>query len=291
MIKIIESLEMCEVNRNRQKQEVEDMKNNVKSLLNKELEFYIINASDDPANARYIEGKKAEGTKAGLNVIVKKLEEDCTNEDVLEIIHHCNKNKIPVILQLPVFKHLNSDMLIRSINPDVDADCFSYYCLGNMLQDSNTKLLPATPKGVLNILKYNNVEIKGKTALVIGRSTHVGQSLANIFINEGATTIVANSRTTNLSELVKMSDIVVSCVGKTNLIKACDLKDDAVLIGVGFTYIGRKQILDFDLEEVVNDNRVSIVSNRINCTGKATIDALIDNVIELYKLNFTKLSI
>ena len=111
--------------------------------------------------------------------------------------------------------------------------------------------------------------------------------MATMLINKGATTFVANSKTPNLDELVRQADIVISCVGKMDLIKAKDIKKDAVVIGVGFTYVGRKQILDFSVEDVVADGKASLVSNRINCTGKATIDALIDNVIELYKMNTT----
>jgi methylenetetrahydrofolate dehydrogenase (NADP+)/methenyltetrahydrofolate cyclohydrolase len=86
--------------------------------------------------------------------------------------------------------------------------------------------------------------------------------------------------------LIQIADIIVSCVGKLDLIKAEDLKQNVVLIGVGFTYVGKKQILDFDLDEVVKSNKAFLVSNRINCTGKATINSLISNVVELYKLNW-----
>ena len=98
--------------------------------------------------------------------------------------------------------------------------------------------------------------------------------------------INANSKTKDLSSLVKIADIVISCVGRQNLINAQDIKEDAIVIGVGFTYINGKQILDFDVEEIVALGNAKFVSNRINCTGKATINSLIDNVVELYKMNF-----
>ena len=107
-----------------------------------------------------------------------------------------------------------------------------------------------------------------------------------MLMNRGATLINANSKTKDLDSLVKMADIVISCVGRPNLIGASDIKEDAVVIGVGFTYINGKQILDFDVDEIVSLGKANLVSNRINCTGKATINSLIDNVIELYKMNF-----
>lgn len=281
MTKIIEALDMCNDNKLKQSLEV--------TTISKELghapKFIIINASNDPGNARYIEGKIKEGKEVGLDVEVVKFEEDCTNNDVLNIINHCNENKIPVILQLPTFKHLDTNMLLDKIDYSVDADCFNKAWLGEIVIGNDSKLAPATPKGVIQILEYNNVDIKGKIALVIGKSNHVGKPLSIMLMNRGATLINANSQTKDLNALVSQADIIVSCVGKLDLVNPEYIKENAVLIGVGFTYVGRKQILDFDIDKVVENNKASLVSNRINCTGKATINALIDNVINLYKLN------
>lgn len=281
MTKIIESIEMCEKNRERQIKEV----GRLSILLGRAPRFVIINASDDAGNARYVEGKNVEGTKAGLEMIIRKFEEDCTEKEILSLIDECNSEKIPVIVQSPVYKHLDEKKLMNAIDYKVDADCFSKEWLGRLANNTNGTLGSATPKGVMNILEYYDVDVEGKMALVVGRSNHVGKPMGTMLVNKGATTIVANSKTSNLDELVRQSDIIVSCVGKTDLIKAKDIKKDAVVIGVGFTYVGRKQILDFSVEDIVADGKASLVSNRINCTGKATIDALIDNVIELYKMN------
>ena len=136
------------------------------------------------------------------------------------------------------------------------------------------------------IIKCKYIGDWRKIALVIGKSNHVGKPLCTMLMNRGATLINANSKTKDLSSLVKMADIIISCVGRQNLIKSEDIKEDAVVIGVGFTYVNGKQILDFDVDEIVALGKAKFVSNRINCTGKATINSLIDNVIELYKMNF-----
>lgn len=282
MTKIIESLDMCNYNKENQKKEVKK----ISSLLGHKPLFVIINASNDPGNARYIEGKVNEGENVYLEVHALKYEEDCTNEDILKVIEYCNQYKIPVILQLPTFKHLDTQMLLNAIDYSVDADCFHERWLGALMTGNDSKLAPATPKGVIKILEYNNIEIEGKNALVIGRSNHVGKPLSTMLLNRGATLTVATSKTKNLDELVSNSDIVISCVGKLDLFSPESIKEGSTVIGVGFTYVGRKQILDFDMEKVVEIGKAHIVSNRINCTGKATINALIDNVIELYKMNY-----
>ena len=281
MTTIIDALAMCEDKISIHQAET----SKIESKINRKPEFIIINASNDEGNARYIKGKIREGEKAGLKVEVVKFEEDCCNQDVLNIINRCNEEKIPVILQLPTFKHLDTKGLMDSINYDVDADGFAREWIGEINLGNDKKIAPATPKGVISLLEYHNVDVQGKVALVIGKSNHVGKPLCSMLMNRGATLINANSKTKDLSELVKISDIIISCVGRQNLIDPKDIKEGAVVVGVGFTYVNGKQILDFDVEEVVSLGKAKFVSNRINCTGKATINSLIDNVIELYKMN------
>ena len=282
MILIIDAIKMCEEKIQLYQRDIK----NIEKEIDKKPKFVIINASNDEGNARYIKGKIKEGEKAGLDVEVVKFEEDCTDKDVLKIINKCNEEKIPVILQLPTFKHLNTKKLMESISYDVDADGFAREWIGEVNLGNDKRLAPATPKGVISLLDYYNVDVEGKIALVIGKSNHVGKPLCTMLMNRGATLINANSKTKDLSSLVKMADIIISCVGRQNLIKSEDIKEDAVVIGVGFTYVNGKQILDFDIDEIVSLGKAKFVSNRINCTGKATINSLIDNVIQLYKMNF-----
>ena len=282
MILIIDAIRMCEEKIQLYQRDIK----NIEKEIDKKPKFVIINASNDEGNARYIKGKIKEGEKTGLEVEVVKFEEDCTDKDVLKIINKCNEEKIPVILQLPTFKHLNTKELMKSISYDVDADGFAREWIGEVNLGNDKKIAPATPKGVISLLDYYNVDVEGKIALVVGKSNHVGKPLCTMLMNRGATLINANSKTKDLSSLVKMADIIISCVGRQNLIKAEDIKEDAVVIGVGFTYVNGKQILDFDIDEIISLGKAKFVSNRINCTGKATINSLIDNVIQLYKMNF-----
>lgn len=279
---VIDAIDMCEENIISLIDEVKI----IKEKIGRKPKFVIVNASDNEANSRYIKGKIKEGEKAGLDVEVIKFERNCTNKDVLSIINLCNRSKTPVILQLPMFEHLDSKKLIDEIKYNVDADGFSREWIGEVNLGNDKLVAPATPKGVINILEYHKVELEGKNVLVIGKSNHVGKPLCSMLMNRGATVINANSKTKDLSSLVKMSDVIISCVGKPNLINPKDVKEDSVLIGVGFTYIDRKQVLDFDVDQIVRMNKARLVSNRINCTGKATINSLISNVVYLYKLNY-----
>ena len=279
---VIDAIDMCEENIVSLIDEVKI----IKEKIGRKPKFVIVNASDNEANSRYIKGKIKEGEKAGLDIVVIKLERNCTEKDVLNVINICNNTNTPVILQLPTFEHLDSKKLIDEIKHNVDADGFSREWIGEVNLGNDKLVAPATPKGVINILEYHKVELEGKNVLVIGKSNHVGKPLCSMLMNRGATVINANSKTKDLSSLVKISDVIISCVGKPNLINPKDVKEDSVLIGVGFTYIDRKQVLDFDVDQIVRINKARLISNRINCTGKATINSLISNVVNLYKLNY-----
>ena len=280
--KIIDAIEMCEFNKGEYKKDIEIITKAIK----RQPMFVIINASDDEGNKRYIKNKVKEGEDVGLDVRVLEFDKDCTDKDIMHSIELCRANLIPVILQLPIYDHLNKDLLLSLITPDIDADGFTKEWLGEINLCHDDGIVPATPKGVMNLLDYHNVELKGKVALVIGKSNHVGRPIATLLMNREATVLVANKDTQDLPSLVRMADIIVSCVGKVDLINPEDLKEGVVLIGVGFTYVNRRQILDFDIDKVIETGKASLVSNRINCTGKATVNALIGNVVKLYKLNF-----
>ena len=280
MTKIIDAIQMCD---DRVEQYQKDTAE-IERLLKQKPKFVIINASDNEANLRYISGKIKEGERAGLDVEVIKYDEDCTNEDIINMLYTLYNLKIPVIVQLPIYDHLDKDLILSHIHWTVDADGFTKEWIGNTNLGIE-EVVPATPKGVAALLDYHNIDVKGKNVLIIGRSNHVGKPLLPLMLNRGGTVLSANSNTKDLSSLIRIADIIISCVGQVDLINPDDIKDGAVLIGVGFTYIGRKQILDFDVERIAEEGRASIVSNRINCTGKATIISLIDNVIQLYKIN------
>lgn len=279
---VIDAKQMCEEIKKILKEEVL----RIQEVIGKQPEFVIINASDDESNKRYIKNKIKEGEDVGLKVTVLEFAENVTTEEIVSVIDSCVKDKVPIILQLPIYNHLDKERLLSAIDYTVDADGFTKEWIGKMNLSDESGVLPATPKGVINLLEYHNVEIKGKVALVIGKSNHVGRPIANLLMNREATVLVANKDTMDLDKLVRQADIIVSCVGKIDLVKAEIIKEGSVLIGVGFTYVNGRQILDFDVDKIVAQGFASMVSNRINCTGKATVNALISNVVKLYKLNY-----
>lgn len=245
-------------------------------------EFVIINASDEQANKIYIKNKVKMAEKLGLKANVIEFTDIVQTEDIIAYIDDCNRNSIPVIVQLPIYEHLDKESIINYIQPHVDADGFTNEWIGKTYMTNASEVQPATSKGVVALLNYYEVQYKGKNALVIGRGKHTGQCIANMLMNEGSTVILANSSTQDLDNLIKQADIIISCVGKRGLFKEELVKENSVVIGVGFSYISGKQVQDFDETKL---SQCKLVSNRLNCTGKMTVLALMDNIVQLYKLN------
>ncbi|MGL4801884.1 MAG: bifunctional 5,10-methylenetetrahydrofolate dehydrogenase/5,10-methenyltetrahydrofolate cyclohydrolase [Cetobacterium sp.] len=256
------------------------------SVIEKEIHrkpcLVIVSASDDKPSENYIKGKVKFGQEVGMEVIVEKLDEKTTQAELEELIMTLNDcdNVDGIIVQLPLYRHLNPECtnLVSSLK---DADCFTTHRLGQMIQGTS-KIQSCTPKGVISLLDEHNVEISGKNAVVIGRSIHVGQALSLLLTQRSATVTTCHSRTKDLEKHLYDADIVISCVGQSNLIKPHMMKKGSVLIGVGITVCEGKQQTDYDVEAMKN-SKCSLVGNRLNTSGTATIMALISNTIELCK--------
>ena len=244
----------------------------------------IVKCSNDKASENYIKNKVKLGEEVGIEVLVEELDESTTQSELEELITTLNEcdDIDGIIVQLPLFSHLNPNCT-NLVDPMKDADCFTVERLGQMIQ-GNSKIQSCTPKGVLNLLDEHMVEVEGKNVTVIGRSTHVGQSLSMLLTQRGATVTTCHSKTKELEYHLRNSDIVISCVGRMNLIEPYMMKKDSVLIGVGITVDENfKQQTDYNVEEMKENSECKFVGNRISCTGTATVLALLDNTIELCK--------
>jgi methylenetetrahydrofolate dehydrogenase (NADP+)/methenyltetrahydrofolate cyclohydrolase len=278
------------INANSMKEKkIEELKNRVKKatdLGERVPKLVILNASDCLASKSYIRNKTKVANEVNINAEVIQYDNSVTTEALEKKIIELNNDTETsgMILQLPLYDHLDKDRLISLISSKKDADCFSNERLGKMLQgDSN--ILPCTPKGVLNLLEEHNVEISGKNICVLGRSTHVGLSLGLLLTKLGANVTCVHSKTTkeDLDRILKASDIVISCIGKYNFIKSEQLKNGAILLGVGIDFFNGKQRTDYDVEAIINSGVCKYVGDRINTTGTATVLALIENTVALFE--------
>jgi methylenetetrahydrofolate dehydrogenase (NADP+)/methenyltetrahydrofolate cyclohydrolase len=190
-----------------------------------------------------------------------------------------NPNIHGMILQLPLPKHLNKDILVDRISILKDADGFHTYHQG-LLHQSRKTMIPATPYGIMLLLKHYNIDVKGKQAVVVGRSNIVGAPTARLLMDLGATVTICHSQTKDIGLYTKHADILVVAVGKPNYITGDMVKEGVVVIDVGINRIGESLIGDVLFSEV--SLKASYITPVPKGVGPMTIHGLLRNTYTLF---------
>ena len=246
----------------------------------------VIIVGNDPASHVYVSSKKKACDATGIFSIEVALPEDTTQAQLLEEINKLNNDSRihGILLQLPLPRHLNENDALEAINPKKDVDGFHPLNVGKLYIGLDT-FVPCTPKGVVEILKRNNIEIAGKNAVVVGRSNIVGKPMGALLMKENATVTTAHSKTKNLPELLSKADIVVAAIGKAKFIKGEWLKEGAVVIDVGTNSIddptskkGYRLVGDVDFEAA--EKKASYITPVPGGVGPMTIAMLLKNTLE-----------
>ncbi len=242
----------------------------------------VVLVGNDPASESYVKAKKRACIKAGMESTIIRKEADISEEELLEIIEELNNDTgvHGILVQLPVPKHINEDKIIDAISIEKDVDGFhplnvAYMHLGRPC------ILPATPKGIMTMLKSKNIEIKGKDALIIGRSNLVGKPAAMLLMAEHATVQIAHSKTKNLKEKCLQADIIVAAVGRAHTVTKDMVKPGAVVIDVGVNRVDGKLIGDCDFDDI--KDIASYITPVPGGVGPMTITSLLQNTIECFK--------
>lgn len=249
----------------------------------------IIVASDDKASKIYVNNKVKTGEKLGIDIEVVRFNESATESEIIEFIHKINNDNTidGAMLQLPVYKHLNGQYLINQLCPYKDIDGLTWYNRA-MLESNKAELVPCTPLGVISLLQVEGIKIVGKNVVIVGKGDTAGAPMATMFRNHDATVTICHKETSReeLEFFIRHADIVVSCVGKQNLLEPEWFKEGSIVIGVGLSYDENgKQQLDFDVDKIIELGKAAYVSQRTNCTGKATVLGLMCNIMFSYNKN------
>lgn len=245
----------------------------------------MILVGNDPASAIYVRRKEMFCEKTGIGSKVLTLPSDIPEIKLLSLINDLNKEKniTAIIVQLPLPKHINKNKIIESIDPKKDADCLHPLNFGRFMQSGEkySRIVPATPLGIIKLLEDYKIPIAGKNAVVVGRSNIVGKPMAYFLLNRGATVTICHSQTKNLSHFTHKADILVVAAGKKNLIKASMVKRGATVIDVGINRVGKKIFGDVDFGSV--SKKASYITPVPGGVGPMTIAMLLKNTVELSK--------
>lgn len=244
----------------------------------------VILANNDEASRIYVGKKRKISQELGIDETEYLFDEDVTTKEILEVIDRLNKNKEVhgILVQLPLYKHLDEEAILNSVSEEKDVDGFSAVNIGKLYQGIG-KIMPCTPKGIYTILKELGVELEGKNAVIVGRSLIVGKPIAAILLNEGCTVTICHSKTKDLSEHTKNADILVVATGVPHLIKEDMVKEGVVVIDVGLTKVNEKLVGDVDTENVAK--KAKYITPAPGGVGITTVYSLAENVVELAKRN------
>ena len=249
----------------------------------------VVIVGENPASQVYVRSKTKKFKQLNLNTESFKLPDSTSEDELLNLIHVLNENDQyhGILVQLPLPKQIDSQRVLETIDPKKDVDGFHPENVG-LLSIGRPRFVPCTPKGIMRILSYYNIDLKGKHVVVIGRSNIVGRpiSVLTSLKQEGAngTTTICHSGTPDISQFTKSADVIIVALGVPQFLTGEMLKDGAVVIDVG---INR---MDADTEKgykLVGDAHWESISSKISAAtpvpggvGPMTIAMLVENTVE-----------
>jgi methylenetetrahydrofolate dehydrogenase (NADP+)/methenyltetrahydrofolate cyclohydrolase len=194
----------------------------------------VVLVGEDPASEVYVRNKGKSTIEVGMNSYEHKLDADTSEAELLALIDRLNNDPAVhgILVQLPLPRHLNSDLVINSISPAKDADGFHISNVG-LLGTGQKSMVPCTPLGCLMLLRHRLGDLSGLNAVVVGRSNIVGKPMANLLLKDSCTVTIAHSRTRDLPGVCRQADILVAAVGRPEMVKGDWVKPGAVVIDVG----------------------------------------------------------
>ncbi len=200
----------------------------------------VVLVGEDPASEVYVRSKGKSTLEAGMNSYEHKLPADTSEAELLALIARLNADPAVngILVQLPLPKHLNSDLVINAIEPSKDVDGFHISNVG-LLGTGQKAMVPCTPLGCLMMLRDHHGKLAGLEAVVVGRSNIVGKPMAQLLLGDSCTVTIAHSRTRDLAEVCRRADILVAAVGRPEMITGEMVKPGATVIDVGINRVER----------------------------------------------------
>ena len=243
----------------------------------------VVLVGDDPASKVYVRLKEKALNEVGMESRQHVLPAEITIEELLDVIDVLNANPTVngILVQLPLPKHLNSDLALDRIDPAKDVDGFHPINVGLLSQNLAT-LMPCTPAGCMELLDRYEIPIDGAEAVVVGRSNIVGKPIASMLLHRNATVTICHSRTKNLGEITRRADILIAAIGKAKMITEDMVKPGAAVIDVGINRVDSRLVGDVDYDAVAR--KAGWITPVPRGVGPMTIAMLLTNTLTAYKL-------
>ncbi len=246
----------------------------------------IILVGDDPASITYVTSKEKSCNALGIACDLLMLPEETSEAALLQKINALNADPTvdAILVQIPLPDHIDKEKILQAIHYMKDVDGLHPMNMG-LLSGNQKGVIPCTPKGILTLLRSENVEIQGKHCVIIGRSNLVGKPMSQIMIRENASVTVCHSKTKDLAYLTRQAEILIIAIGCPNLLDATMLKEGVVVIDVGINVVNGKLVGDLysigNVSEI--EKKASAITPVPGGVGPMTIVSLLENTVQLYK--------
>ena len=262
---------------------LQDIKRKIKNYRQKP-GLALVLVGKNPASEIYVNSKEKMSKDVGFYIERFDLDESMSEIELMKIINELNQNqKIHgILVQLPLPKHIDENLVTNSILPHKDVDGFTSVNLGHLFSE-HTILAPATARAVMRLIESTGMKIEGKNAVIVGRSNIVGKPVAMMLLEKNATVAICHSKTKNLDDYTKKADILVVAAGKVNLITKGMVKEGAVVIDVGINRVNGKIKGDVDFDNV--KQVAGFITPVPGGVGPMTIAMLMDNTLKAMELS------
>ena len=242
----------------------------------------VVLVGEDPASQVYVKAKGKQTLEVGMNSFEHKLPADTSEVDLLALISRLNADPSVhgILVQLPLPKHLNEDLVINAINPAKDVDGFHISNVG-LLATGQKSMVPCTPLGCLMMLRDHHGSLAGMNAVVVGRSNIVGKPMAQLLLRDSCTVTIAHSRTRDLQAVCRSADILVAAVGRAEMITGDYVGRGATVIDVGINRVerGGKTVLVGDVDYASAAAVAGAITPVPGGVGPMTIACLLANTL------------
>ncbi|HEY5948700.1 MAG TPA: bifunctional methylenetetrahydrofolate dehydrogenase/methenyltetrahydrofolate cyclohydrolase FolD [Kofleriaceae bacterium] len=240
----------------------------------------VVLVGDDPASAVYVRSKTKAAREAGVEPRDHKLPATTSQAELLALVDQLNRDPEVdgILVQMPLPKQIDTDAILRALDPAKDVDGLTATSLGYLAQGKPI-FVPCTPKGCMRLLREVNVDPAGMRAVVLGRSLLVGKPISLLLQNANATVTMCHSRTRDLADEVRRADIVVAAIGKPEMVKGDWIRDGAIVLDVGINRLETGKLVG-DVDFAAASQRARAITPVPGGVGPMTIACLLENTVE-----------
>jgi methylenetetrahydrofolate dehydrogenase (NADP+)/methenyltetrahydrofolate cyclohydrolase len=252
----------------------------------------VVLVGEDKPSQTYVRNKEKASKKIGIDFQLYRYAGAISTDELISEVKKIQRanHLLGLIIQLPLPEQISSKKVINYINPEIDVDCLTFFNLGKLVFNQG-QLKPPTPDAIMEVLRYHQVDLRGKHLVLVGRGELIGKPLSVMLANEPVTLTMCNRSTPDISVFTKMADVVITGVGKHNLLTGAMIKEGAVVVDAGVCFVDGQMYGDIEFESV--SQKASLVTPTPGGVGPITVAKLLENTVKVAEacdlLSFNKL--